>query len=89
MNKFRKWINRDDGKIFQVKNENLNSVEIAGYALLVFSFISNAVKNLGIVHMPKLAVIAVAAIALIVIFIGNYKKRKDAQDESNLDTNKN
>ena len=74
MNKFRKWINRDDGKFLQIKNEKLNGLEIIGYALLICSLLMNAVKNLELIHLPKWAVIAVAAIALVVAFIGNYKK---------------
>jgi len=74
MNTFRKWIKRDDGKLFRIKNEKLNFLEIIGCALLVCSFLMHALKSSGLIIIPKWAVIAVAAVALIIAIIGGYKK---------------
>ena len=38
-NKIRAWINRDDGKIYQVGNKNLGALETIGWFLLILALL--------------------------------------------------
>ena len=38
-NKIRAWINKNDGKHFQVDNQNFNVYEVAGYISLILAFV--------------------------------------------------
>ena len=38
-NKFRVWLNKNDGKYYQVDNQNLNIYEVTGYLSLIFALV--------------------------------------------------
>lgn len=66
--RIRRWINRDDGVLYQIANRNLGGVEIAGYVLLTFSLLIGllAAKTHLVPSWPA-APIAGASLVLLII----------------------
>ena len=39
--KVRRWINRDNGRIYQVGNRNLNAIEVMGWLFFIVAMLSH------------------------------------------------
>lgn len=68
MNKLRQWINRDDGRWFQIGNENLNTLQIIGYVFMVLGFLLFAVRQ----HLSPNIPTWIPCVALLMGFCGLY-----------------
>ena len=53
MNKFRQWINKDDGRWFQVGNEDLNYLQIIGCGFMVLGLLLFPVRQHLFPEIPK------------------------------------
>jgi hypothetical protein len=76
MKKIRQWINKDDGKWFQIGNENLNSLEIIGFGFMVLGFLLFPMIKHVFPDSPKLIPISALIVAVCFLMAGTLKKRK-------------
>jgi len=77
MNKLRKWINRDNGKHYQIGNLNLCYLEILGYLLLISTFIVTALIKKELVSIPLWLTIFPLATSAILLRIGEDKSLEE------------
>lgn len=77
MNKLRRWINRDDGKHYQVGNENLNYLELVGGILMISGLLSLPIKKQHLFDIPNWVVYSIFVCAFILWWLGTSKKNKN------------
>jgi membrane protease YdiL (CAAX protease family) len=70
MGKLRDWLNRDDGRYFQVENRNLNWYEIVGILLSIVVVFLWHLNNKKIFSIPPLITVATFALAFLLSWIG-------------------
>ncbi len=73
MNKLREWINRDDGKFYQIGNENLNVIEIIGYFLLVLSLVLYGLHQKAGLEATWIGWVSFL-VGVVMVFYGGLKK---------------
>lgn len=76
---FRRWINRDNGRLYQGGNRNLGAIEIIGWlffimAMLSYLFTEKASVNLAWLGWPSLV------IGIILLIIGAYKSENNRRN---------
>ena len=69
----RAWINRDDGRLYQVGNENLNAFEIIGYFLLIIALMVSLLHDKAGLESTWIGWVALFA-GLGLAFYGTFKK---------------
>jgi hypothetical protein len=74
MNKLRKWINRDDGKYYQVGNDDLNYLEILGGVLTICGLLLLVFMQKTDLDIPRWAVFATFAASLGLWWLGSFLK---------------
>jgi len=91
MNTFRKWINRDDGKYYQVGNESLNFLEILGGMLMICGFLLMVGMQKTDLEIPIWTVFTTFALSVGLWGLGNFKKlrekrsnKEDASDQKTV-----
>jgi len=76
MGRIRDWINRGDGKWFQVGNESLNLFETIGGFVMIIGLISVPLKQKVMSEIPTWSIIVVFLVSFIFMYIGIYLKDK-------------
>jgi hypothetical protein len=74
--KIRKWINRDDGRHFQVGNYNLNGIEILGWILIITCFVGLALTQHTLNQRHKYISIGIGIIGFALYMLGIHKNDK-------------
>ena len=74
--KIRKWINRDDGRCFQVGNYDLNGSEIVGMMLGVACLVGLALAKYTLDSRHQYISIGLGIIGLVVYAWGSYRNDK-------------
>jgi hypothetical protein len=88
MNKFRKWINRDDGKYYQVGNESLNFLEILGGMLMICGFLLMVCMQKTDLKIPRWTVFTTFAFSVGLWGLGDFKKQREKRSNRPLDTDR-
>lgn len=65
---FRRWVNRDDGKVYQAGNRVLHPVEIAGYILLPIAMLSYLLTTKAGIDVSWIGWSCLATGCVIIIF---------------------
>lgn len=76
MNKLRQWINRDDGRWFQIGNENLNTLQIIGYVFMVLGFLLFAVRQHLFPNIPTWIPFVALLMGFCCLYFGEPKEKK-------------
>lgn len=76
MGRIRDWINRDDGKWFQVGNESLNLFETIGGFVMIIGLTLVPLKQKVMSEIPTWSIIVVLLVSFIFMYIGIYLKDK-------------
>ena len=71
----RDWINRDNGKIFRVGNQNMNYFEVSGYLIAIIGLPLSNVKSMA--ELKWLGWLLIVT-GIFLAFFGNWKKRRQA-----------
>lgn len=78
--RFRNWINRDDGRLYQADNKELSWHEVVGYLLLVFSAGLYGIPVFAHTELRKYAIVFLAT-AVILFIIGAFVDAREGNGD--------
>jgi hypothetical protein len=85
MNSFRQWVNRDNGRWFQIGNEDLNYLQVIGYGCMLVGFLLLPIREHLFpsipVWIPTTAWIAFPCF----LALGEWKKRRPTRSNKSLE----